>query len=198
MGLSLLELPLPIKIVPATPLSDDEFLAFTRANEPYRFEKSASGEIIMMTPVGCLGDEREVDLVTELRIWSRSDGRGRVNGANAGWNLPDSSTKSPDASWTSNEQLARFSQEEQEKFLPICPEFIAEMRSHSDSIAALQEKMELWMANGAQLAWLIDPYSATVYIYRPGQQPETLHKPEVVDGEGPITGFRLEMERFWA
>lgn len=72
------------------------------------------------------------------------------------------------------------------------------MRSHSDSITVLQEKMELWMANGAQLGWLIDPYATTVYIYRPGQQPETLHKPEVLEGEGPIAGFRLEMKRFWA
>jgi Uma2 family endonuclease len=198
MGLSLLELPLPIKIMPATPLTDDQFLAFSRANEPYRFEKSANGEILVMTPAGNRGDEREGDLETELRIWARADGRGRVNGTNAGWNLPDGSTKVPDASWTSNEQLARFTAEEREHFLPICPEFIAEMRSLSDSIAVLQEKMELWMANGAQLGWLIDPYSATVSSYRPGQQPEMLHKPEVLEGEGPIAGFRLEMVRFWA
>ena len=181
MGLSLLELPLPIKIMPATPLTDDEFLAFSRANEPYRFEKNANGEIIVMTPAGNRGDERKGDLETELRIWARADGSGRVNGANAGWNLPDGSTRVPDASWTSNEQLGRFTAEEREHFLPICPEFIAEMRSRSDSIATLQEKMELWIANGAQLGWLIDPYSATAHIYRPGQQPETLQKPDVMD-----------------
>jgi len=198
MGLSLLELPLPIKIMPATPLTDDEFLAFSRANEPYRFEKNANGEIIVMTPAGNKGDERELDFATELRLWARAHGRGRVNGPNAGWNLPDGSTKSPDASWTSDEQLARFTPEEQERYLPICPEFIAEMRSHSDSIAALQEKMELWLANGAKLGWLIDPYTATAYIYHPGHQTEVLHKPEVLEGEGPIKGFRLEMEPFWA
>ncbi len=84
MGLSLLDLPLPIKIVPAAPLSDDEFLAFSRANEPYRFEKNANGEIIVMTPAGDRRDEREGDLETELCIWARTDGRGRVNGSNAG------------------------------------------------------------------------------------------------------------------
>ncbi len=198
MGSCFEMLTLPVRIIPAAPVSDDEFLAFSRANEPYRFEKNANGEIIVMTPAGNRGDERELDLATELRLWARANRRGRVNGANAGWNLPDGSTKSPDASWTSNEQLARFTPEEQEKYLPVCPEFIAEMRSHSDSIVALQEKMELWIANGAQLGWLIDPYTATVYIYRPGQQPETLHKPEALEGEGPIAGFRLEMERFWA
>jgi Uma2 family endonuclease len=198
MGLSFEGLTLPVKIMPTVALSDDEFIAFSRANKPYRFEKNASGEIIVMTPAGRRGDERELDLASEVRAWARNDSRGEANGANAGWNLPDGSTRSPDASWTSNEQLARFTPEEQEKYLPICPEFIAEMRSHSDSIVALQEKMELWMANGAQFGWLIDPYTATVYIYRPGQQPETLHKPEVLEGEGPIAGFRLQMERFWA
>jgi Uma2 family endonuclease len=189
MGLSFEGLTLPVKIMPAVALSDDEFMAFSRANKPYRFEKNKSGEIVVMTPAGNRGDERELDLATELRLWTRANGHGRVNGANAGWNLPDGSTKSPDASWTSDEQLARFTPEEQEKYLPICPEFIAEMRSHSDSIATLQEKMELWMANGAQLGWLIDPYTTTVYIYRPNQPPETLYKPEVLEGEGQLPDF---------
>ncbi len=198
MGLSFEGLKLPVRIVPAVALSDDEFIAFSRAHKPYRFEKSSSGEIIVMTPAGNRSDEREADLVTDLKIWARADGRGRVNGPNAGWNLADGWTRSPDASWTSNEQLDRFTSKEREKFLPICPEFVAEVRSQSDSVVATQEKMELWMANGAQLGWLIDPYTATVYVYRPGQQPETLQTPELLEGEGPIAGFRLEMERFWA
>jgi Uma2 family endonuclease len=198
MGSSFELLTPPIKIVPAVPPSDEEFMAFSRANKPYRFEKNANGEIVMMTPAGRQGDSRELDLGMELRSWARQDGRGEGNGSNAGWNLPDGSTKSPDASWTSNEQLRKFTATEHEKFLPICPEFIAEMRSQSDPIGPLKEKMELWMANGAQLGWLIDPYTAMVYIYRPGQEPKTLHRPEVLEGEGPIAGFRLEMDRFWA
>src|SRR5277367_4834107 len=122
MGSSFEGLAMPIKIVPAAPLTDDEFLTFSRANEPYRFEKNARGEIIVMTPAGNRGDERELDLATELRLWARVKAHGRVNGANAGWNLPDGSTKCPYASWTSSEQLARFTPEEQEKYLPICPE----------------------------------------------------------------------------
>jgi Uma2 family endonuclease len=198
MGSSFELLTPPIKIIPAAPLSDEEFISFSRANEPYRFEKSANGEIVMMTPAGRQGDGRELDLAMELRIWARQDGRGEVNGANAGWSLPDGSIRSPDASWTSHEQLRKFTAKEHEKFLPICPEFIAEIRSQSDTISALQEKMEMCMANGAQLGWLIDPYAATVSIYRPGREPETLQRPEVLNGEGPIAGFRLEMERFWA
>jgi Uma2 family endonuclease len=198
MGLSLLDLPLPIKIVPAAPVSDDEFLAFARANEPYRFERNPLGEIIVMTPVGRRGGRRELSLALELELWAGSDGRGEVDGSNTGWNLPDGWTLSPDASWTSKERLQLFSAEEQEKFLPLCPDFVAEVRSQSDAISVVKEKMERWIANGAQLGWLIDPYAATVYLYRPGQPPKTLHQPEVLEGEGPIAGFRLEMERFWA
>jgi len=197
MGLSLLDLRLPIKIVPAAPVSDEEFIAFSRANEPYRFERNPLGEIIMMTPVGRRGGRRELSLAFELDNWAKSDGRGEVDGSNTGWNLPDGWTLSPDASWTSKERLDRFSAEEQEKFLPICPDFVAEVRSQSDALSAAKEKMERWMANGAQLGWLIDPYSATAYIYRPGQLPETLHKPEILAGEGPIAGFRLEMSPIW-
>jgi Uma2 family endonuclease len=198
MGSSFERLTLPVRIVPAAPLSDDELMAFARANEPYRIEKNAQGEIIVMTPVGRRGGKRELYLALELELWAEKDGRGEVDGSNTGWNLPDKSTLSPDASWTSSERLEGFTSEQLEKYLPLCPEFIAEVRSQSDSVSTLQSKMEQWMANGAQLGWLIDPYTATVSIYRPGQQPEVLPKPEVLEGEGPITAFRLEMERFWA
>ena len=198
MGSSFESLTLPVRIVPAAPLSDDELMAFARANEPYRIEKNAQGEIIVMTPVGRRGGKRELYLALELERWAEWDGRGEVDGSSTGWNLPDGSTLSPDASWTSSERLEGFTSEQLEKYLPLCPEFIAEVRSQSDSVAMLEAKMNQWMANGAQLGWLIDPYTATVYIYRPGQQPETLQKPELLEGEGPIAGFRLEMERFWA
>jgi len=198
MGLSLLELPLPIKIIPAAPVSDDGLIFFSRANEPYRIEKNAQGEIVVMTPVGHSGARRELFLAIELERWATQDKRGEVDGPNTGWNLPDGSTLSPDASWTARERIEGFTPEQRERFLPLCPDFVAEIRSRNDSVQDQQEKMELWMANGARLGWLIDPYTATAYIYRPGQQTEVLHKPEVLKGEGPIAGFRLEMERFWA
>jgi Uma2 family endonuclease len=187
MGLSLKGLTLPVRILPGAPLSDDKFLAFARANEPYRLERNPQGEVIVMTPVGRRGGRREVYLIVELEEWAESDGRGEVDGSNTGWNLPDGWTLSPDASWTFSERLQPFSDEEQEKFLPLCPDFIAEVRSQSDVLSVVMEKMERWTANGAQLGWLIDPYATTVYIYRPGRQPETLHKPEVLKGEGRIS-----------
>jgi Uma2 family endonuclease len=198
VSLSLYELPLPLKLVPAAPIGEDEFLAFAKASEPYRVEKNAQGEIIVMTPVGHLGSQRETEASGELMRWARMDGRGEAAGPNAAVNLPDASTLSPDAYWVSKERLAALTPAQLEKFLPLCPEFILEIRSQSDSVKDQQAKMDRWMANGAQLGWLIDPFSATVYIYRPGLQPEVLPKPEVMVGEGPIAGFRLEMERFWA
>ena len=196
---SLLELLTPpIKIIPAVPLNDEEFIAFSRASEPYRMEKNAQGEIIVMTPVGREGGRRELLLVVELERWAETDGRGEVDGPNTGWNLPDGSTLSPDGSLTAKERLVGFTPEQSERFLPLCPDFIAEVRSYSDSIAELKKKMEQWIANGAKLGWLIDPFEAMVYVYRPGQPPEELNRPEVMEGEVPIAGFRLEMERFWA
>jgi Uma2 family endonuclease len=198
MRLSFEQLTLPVRIVPAAPVSDDELIAFSRAHEPYRIEKNPQGEIIVMTPVGRRGGKRELYLALQLESWAEIDGRGEVDGSNTGWNLPDKSTLSPDASWTSKDRLTGFSAEQLERYLPLCPEFIVEVRSQSDPIKTVQDKMDLWMVNGAKLGWLIDPYTAVVYIYRPGQHPETLHKPDVLEGEGPIVGFRLEMERFWA
>lgn len=198
MNLSLEELSLPLKIVPAAPLSDEEFIAFSRANEPYRLERNSLGEIIVMTPAGRKGGRREFDLAFALEQWAIVDGRGEVDGSNTGWNLPDSSTLSPDASWTAKDRLQQFSPDQEEGFLALCPDFIAEVRSRRDSLKDQQEKMERWMANGAQLGWLIDPFTATAYIYRPGEPPKTLQRPEVMEGEGPIAGFRLEMEGLWA
>ena len=198
METSLLELPLPLRIVPSAPVSDDALIAFSRANKGLRIEKNSKGEIVVMTPAGRRGDWREKELAVALDSWAQADGRGEANGANAGWNLSDGSTLSPDASWTASERLARFSDEEQERFLPICPDFVAEIRSRSDSITDLQEKMERWIANGARLAWLIDPFTRTAYIYQPGRPAEALHAPAVLEGEGPLAGFRLEMARFWA
>jgi Uma2 family endonuclease len=105
---------------------------------------------------------------------------------------------SPDAAWIPLQRWTSLSKAQQQRYPPFCPDFLVELRSPSDTIAELEEKMELWMSHGAQLAWLIDPIRQLAIIYRPGQPPETLHKPEVLEGEGPVVGFHLKMERFWA
>ena len=198
MDATLTGLPLPLILRPPSPLTDDELIAFSRRNKPYRVERNTQGDLVIMTPVGNEGGLREVRVVRELSFWADEDGRGEANGPNAGWNLPDGSTLSPDASWTSYEILNRFTSDERERFLPICPEFILEVRSKSDSLNVLRAKMQTWIDNGAQLAWLVDPFARTVTIYRCGQAAEELHKPEIVFGEGPVSGFSLKTERLWA
>jgi Uma2 family endonuclease len=90
------------------------------------------------------------------------------------------------------------SEEQTTGFAPVCPEFVIELRSPSDNLADLQAKMEMWIANGAEVAWLVDPLEKAVTIYRPGEQPEVLAQPTSVQGTGPIAGFELVLARIWA
>ena len=198
MEWSLTGLPLPIVLRPPSPLTDDELIAFSRKNEPYRIEKNKNGELTVMTPVGTEGGVRESRIVARLVVWAEDDGRGEANGPNAGWNLPDGSTLSPDASWTTYDRMANFTAADRERYLPLCPDFIIEVRSKSDSLRVLQAKMDTWMSNGAQLAWMIDPYAATLTIYRPGTKPEVLERPDSVAAEAPVAGFRLTTSNLWA
>ncbi len=198
MEWSLTGLPLPIVLRPPSPLTDDELIAFSRKNKPYRIEKNIKGELVIMTPVGRSGGQREGKVFYQLENWAKLGGRGECDGSNTGWNLPDGSTLSPDASWTSTERIAAFSADEQERYLPLCPEFIVEVRSKSDSPSLLFAKMQTWIENGAQLAWMIDPYARTVTVFRPGREPEVLQKPDSVHGEGPVDGFALTMQEIWA
>jgi Uma2 family endonuclease len=111
--------------------------------------------------------------------------------------LPDGSTLSPDAGWVALDRLRALSESQQERYLPFAPDFVVEILSRSDSLAELNAKMEQWIANGARLGWRIDPFARTVAVYVPGKMPVILEQPEVVEGAGPIAGFRLQMKRVW-
>jgi Uma2 family endonuclease len=198
MSLSLLDLPLPVKIVPAAPLSDEEFLAFCRANEPYQFELDATGEIVVTTPIGAMGGNFEGYLFREIDLWVERSGLGFAFNASVGYRLPDKSVRMPDAAWVTLDRWNALTKTQKRKFPHFCPDFVVELRSPRARAKPLEEKMRIWMSNGARLAWLIDPVRKLAIIYRQGQEPETLRKPDVLEGEGPVAGFRLEMERFWA
>jgi len=191
-------LTLPAKVVPSAPLSDDDFLSFARASEPYRIEMNAEGEIIVMTPTGAEGGNLEGYIFRELDFWVERAGNGFAVNSNTAFRLPDKSIRIPDAAWISPERWDSLSKEQKKKFPPFCPDFVVELRSESDRAKTLERKMNVWMANGAHLAWLIDPIRKLAKVYRPGVKSETLIQPEFLDGEGPVGGFRLKMERFWA
>jgi Uma2 family endonuclease len=197
MQAALQNVALPVRLRPPFPLSDDELMAFSSANKPCKVERLASGEILVMTPSGYKNNLREAYVVHELFAWAEADGRGEVFSSNAGFNLPDGSTLSPDAGWVESSRVAALSERERERFLPFAPDFLIEILSPSDALPELDAKMEQWIANGVRLAWRIDPFGRTVAIYAQGAAPASLSRPEIVEGTGPVAGFRLRMARVW-
>jgi len=197
MQVALQNVALPTRLRPPVPMTDDELMAFSEANKLCKVERLASGEILVMTPSGYRNNRREAFVVHELFAWAETDGRGEVISSNAGFNLPDGSTLSPDAGWVETSRVAALSEREQERFLPFAPDFLIEILSPSDSLPELNAKMEQWIANGVRLAWCIDPFGGTVAIYTPGQLPVILNRPEIVEGLEPVAGFRLKMARVW-
>jgi Uma2 family endonuclease len=197
MAFSLAELPLPVRLRPQVPMTDDELLRFCAANDGLRVERAANGEILVMTPAGSKTGKKNTDVIIDLGMWNRENDRGVVFESNTGFTLPDGSMLSPDAAWVERRRWEALSDRDQERFAPICPDFVIELRSPSDSLKELQAKMHLWIANGAQLAWLIDPIDQEVSVYRPGDSPEVHHHPTSVQGSGVMAGFELVMARIW-
>ena len=197
MNLTFNEQQAPFRIRFAQPMSSDDLERFCVENDPLRIERDSNGELIVMSPThsDSGGIEGEVNL--ELGNWTRTDGRGKFFGPNAGFTLPDSSVRAPDASWISLKRWNRLSRKQKQSYAPICPEFVIEVRSGTDRLKELRAKMAMWIANGAEVAWLIDPQRKVVEIYRSGDSPEVLHEPSSVQGTGPVAGFELVMARVW-
>ncbi len=195
--IDLVNLALPLTLRPAEPFSDDDLMRFSEVNKPYKIERNKEGEITIMTPVNYLGAKHEGYVAAALLLWAEEDGRGSAIPANAGFNLPDGSCLAPDAAWVAKEREDALTPAQKNGYPPLCPDFIIEIRSKSDRRGVVEAKMQTWLDNGAQLAWLIDPIGGNVTIYRPGQAPETLEKPDTVAGEGPIKGFTLRTARLW-
>jgi Uma2 family endonuclease len=158
-----------------------------------RIEQDAEGNIFIMAPNGGESSSQNSEITTQLRIWAKQDGRGRVFDPSILFIFPDGSKMSPDASWVSNEQLETLTASERRKFLALVPEFVIELRSPGDRIRDLEKKMEIWRPRGVALGWLIDPVERLVKIYRAGWlDVETQHSPELIGCEkGPVAGFLL-------
>jgi Uma2 family endonuclease len=194
--LSLTGLPMPVILRPAVPLSDQQLIAFSRRNYPYRIERNAKGELEIMSPTGSTGSFYEAYVIKALGVWADEHG-GMYFSSNGGFTLPDSAMRSPDASWIDQARWEQLSDAEQKRYAPLCPDFLVEILSESDSRAKLEEKMEMWISNGARMAWMIDPLAAEILIYRPGKEIERLVRPEWVEADEVVPGFRLETSRLW-
>ena len=199
MNLAFTENQLPVHIRFEQPVSDDALMRFTSENSPLRFERDSNGELIVMSPVNSDGGAIEGEVYAELAIWSRADRRGKAFGPNAGFTLADTSVRAADAAWISLPRWNALTLDQQQSYAPICPEFVIEVRSKSDRLSTLEAKMRMWIANGAELAWLIDPARKSVAIYRPNSDdsPELLHEPTSVPGTGPVAGFEPVLSRVW-
>jgi Uma2 family endonuclease len=197
MNFALAEMPLPLRFRPETPMSDEDLMRFCAANDFLRVERDANGEILVMTPAGIKTSKMNMRIGRLLDEWAEQDGRGIAVDSNGGFTLPDNSVRAADAAWLLKSRWDALSEADQARFSPLCPDFVIELRSPSDNLKELEEKMELWIANGAQLAWLIDPIEGAVSVYRPGDSPEVHHHPTSVQGSGVMVGFELVMARIW-
>jgi Uma2 family endonuclease len=190
--------PVVVKI-PASVLTmnDDQFFEFCQVNRDLRIERSAEGDILIMSPAGWMSGRRNAIITARLINWAERDGAGVVVDSSTGFRLPNSATRSPDAAWVLKSRLKRFSIADQEKFLALCPDFVIELKSPTDRLADLKNKLEEYVANGARLGWLLNPEARQVLVYRPGRAVEVLDYAETVSADPELPGFVLDLKPIW-
>ena len=169
-----------------------DFQQISLLNPESRLELTAQGDLIVMPPESSWSGHRNAKISQYLGMWADQHG-GYEFGSSAGFILPDGSCRSPDASWISSDRWNALSAEDKSGFARICPDFVVELRSPSDSLPDLEAKLEEYMANGASLGWLIDPLSKTATVYRAGRAPESLVGPQHLSGENVLAGFALNL-----
>jgi Uma2 family endonuclease len=164
-------------------MSDHEFFEFCQRNEDWRIELTSEGDLIIMPPAGGKTGHRNFTLTGLFAAWAQADGTGKGFDSSTGFTLPNGAKRSPDLAWVRRERWEALSEEEREEFPPLCPDFVVELRSVTDRLTMLQAKMQEYIANGAQLGWLIDPLEKKVYIYRPQASVECLDHPQTISGD---------------
>ncbi|OKH53750.1 hypothetical protein NIES2101_09865 [Calothrix sp. HK-06] len=177
-------------------LSDDQFYQLCQNNRELQFELSAKGKLIIMSPVGGESGNREADFIIDLGVWNRQTGLGYTFSSSTVFKLPNGANRSPDATWIQKERWEALTPEQRRKFPPIAPDFTIELRSATDDLETLREKMQEYMDAGVQLAWLINPQQQQVEIYRQGQDIEVRNLPTQLSGENLLPGFSLSLSRF--
>ncbi|MDX2043481.1 MAG: Uma2 family endonuclease [Acidobacteriota bacterium] len=181
-------------ITPIHNFTDDEFWQFCSSNRELRIEMTSEGQMMIMMPVGGEGSSRNFKLTGRFSAWVENDGSGIGFDSSGGFKLPNKAKRSPDAAWVRRERWEALNEQDRKKLVPLCPDFVVELRSDTDRLKKLQSKMEEYIANGAQLGWLIDPKEKKVHVYRPGAPVEILDHPSEVSGEPLLKGFVLKLE----
>lgn len=178
-------------------LTDEQFFQLCQVNENLRFERTATGEIIIMSPAGGETGNRNGRLNQQLFNWTDADGTGIAFDSSTGFKLPNGANRSPDAAWIKLERWNALTQQQKERFLPLCPDFVVELLSPSDSLKVAQEKMKEYRDNGTRLGWLINRKSRQVEIYRQNQEAEVLENPATLSGEDVLPEFVLNLKAIW-
>ena len=187
----------PVRLRPLETLSDDRFHEFCRLNDDLQIERTAQGDLLIMAPASFRTSHLNLRIAVQLGRWAERDGTGLATESSGGFILPNSAVVAPDAAWIRSERLNAVPREWQERFLPLCPDFVIELLSLSDTLNRTQAKMREYLANGLQLGWLLDPSARRVYVYHRGAELEVLDDPDAVDGAPVLPGFRLELREVW-
>ena len=178
-------------------VTPEEFEQLCAEYDEWRLELTSTGELIVMPGTSLQTGRRNANLTSQLVVWTEKDATGVCFDSSAMFALPNNARRSPDASWVKSEKWDNLSETQQDSFAPICPDFVVELRSKSDRLQFLRNKMTEYIANGASLGWLIDPFNRQVYVYRPNEEVVTLINPESVSGDPLLPGFELNLAKLW-
>ena len=185
-----------VQFRPAIRWRRKELEQFCAQNRDLRIEQTAKGEIIIMPPTSIDTGWQNANLTTEFVLWARKHG-GVVGDSDTGFTMPKKGMRAPDVSWISQDRFDKLPKRERKRFAKICPDFVLELRSASDRLPKLHEKMVEYLANGARLGWLIDPLDKQVFVYRPDAPVEHLVNPATLSGDPVLAGFTLDLTRVW-
>lgn len=184
-----------LNLEPILRLNDEQFYQLCMANKDLNLELNATGELIIVPPVGGESGNQEADLITDLNIWNRKTKLGIVFSSSTIFQLPNGAKRSPDVAWVKLERWEALTPEQRKKFPPLTPDFVIELRSESDRLKTLQDKMQEYLENGLRLGWLINPQDEQVEIYRLQQPVQVVQIPSKLSGEEILPGFELQVEK---
>ena len=186
-----------VNLRPVIALDDKQFEELCRRNRDLRIEMTAEGDLIIMPPTFGRTGNRNAKLTQRFGNWTDADGTGVAFDSSTLFALPNGAKRSPDVSWVSRARLAQLTDEQKEKFLPLCPDFVIELLSPTDKLVTVKTKMAEYIENGSKLGWLIDPERRQVHIYRPGTAPTILDNPSEVAADPELHGFRIDLREIW-
>ncbi len=189
---------LTLNLHSAIELTDERFEQICQSNRDLRFERTSTGELVVMSPAGSDTGRQNSGLNGQLWLWNRQVRLGVIFDSSAGFTLPNGAIRSPDASWIKQERWDTLNASQKRKFAPICPDFVVELCSPSDRLVEVQAKIQEYLDNGTRLGWLIDPESKQVQIYRQNQTVEVQNAPNSLFGEDILPGFELDLQEIWA